>query len=324
MAPLRLDPELAAVMAALAPAGGADSQSPFPAVPTVASFRQSFKDSFEQVCSTIEWPAGMQTSTHTTTSLDGSTLEITRFLPANAGPARAVLYVFGGGTIAGSVEQSRNLIARTAAATSTQHFGVHYRLAPEHPYPAALEDVYSGLVWLQAHAAEFGVDPARLVIAGASAGGLLSAAAALYARDHKLDHPIAGMLLRYPMLDDRTVLAEGDALKPFLAYTTESNDLAWACYLGRPRSERGDDNVPIYAAPGRATDLSNLPRAYVDVGGLDLFRDESLAFASRLAAANEDVEFHLFPGVIHGFDFMAMLSVSKAAAAAEYRFIESF
>ncbi|KXJ95920.1 Alpha/Beta hydrolase protein [Microdochium bolleyi] len=326
MASVRLDPEFAAVLAALPK----DGPLPMSTEVTVEGIRTAFANQLKQVWGGLEWPEGMRETTHTTPSADGSTLRITQFVPReltspDAEPRqRAVIYIFGGGTVAGSVELCRPDIALKAAATQTQYFGVHYRLAPENPYPAALHDVYAAVRWLQENAAGFNIDPARIVLSGPSAGGLLAAATALYARDQKLSPPIAGMLLMYPMLDDQTTLAAEDPMRPLLTVTPEANALFWESYLGRPAAERNSDNVPIYASPSRAADVCGLPRAYIDIGGLDLFRDETLAFGGKLAAASVDLELHLYPGLLHGFDFAPGLTASKISAQQQKRFIESF
>ncbi|KAJ1331396.1 acetyl esterase [Microdochium nivale] len=330
MAPARVDPELAAVFAAMPK----DDAAPSLAGPLdIATIRTNFATMIQGSYGSREYPAGMRETVHTTPSVDGSTLRITQFVPrelvdvAGESGQRAVIYLFGGGTIAGSVELCRNDIAIKAAASQTQYFAVHYRLAPEHPYPAAMHDVWSAVRWLQARGPELGVDPARLVLAGMSAGSLFAAGVSLYARDQRLSPPIAGMLLMYPMLDDRTTLADDDPIRPYLTVTPEFMDLAWRSYLGggRALAERtGDNTPPAYAVPARAADLAGLPRAYIDIGGLDLFRDETLAFASRLAAASVEVELHLFSGVTHGFDAIPFLTASKTSAQLQKRFIESF
>ena len=234
--------------------------------------------------------------------------------------------------IAGSVPVFRPLIARNAKAFGVQVFAIEYRLAPEHPAPAAVQDVVAAFQWMQGHAAELGVDPARIGLWGSSAGGGIAVGAALYMRDRKVELGGEGfvmparMILAYPMLDDRTSLADGDALHEFLGWTTQQNELGWRAYLGgRSREEREKEGVSIYAAPGRAEDLSGMPRTYVDVGGLDLFRAETTELVGKLVRANVDVEFHLYPGVIHAWEGMAPgIRVSKEALANRSRALKDF
>lgn len=193
-------------------------------------------------------------------------------------------------------------MARAVAAQGVQHFAVDYPRAPEHPAPAALGDCYAALQWLSAHARELHVDPARIVIYGVSAGGGLAAGVALMARDRGLSPPLAKQVLVYPMLDDRTRYPDDWPARPFLTFTAEDNVMSWDAYVGADKRGREDADVSIYAAPGRAENLEGLPSTYIDVGGLDLFRDENLRFAQRLAEANVEVEFHLYPGLPHGFE----------------------
>ncbi|MGW4522380.1 alpha/beta hydrolase [Amycolatopsis sp. NPDC004378] len=174
---------------------------------------------------------------------------------------------------------------------------VEYRLAPEHPHPTPLEDCYAGLVWF----ARFGFD--TLIVGGGSAGGGLSAGVALLARDRG-GPALAGQLLLCPMLDDRT-----SADLPDLVWTKEANDFGWRSLLAGRTSP--------YASPARMTDLSGLPPAFVEVGGAELFRDEDVAYAQRLARAGVPTELHVWAAAHHGFDrFAPEAEVTRAALAA--------
>lgn len=171
---------------------------------------------------------------------------------------------------------------------------IDYRLAPEHPYPVPVEDCYAGLVWAAEHAADLGIDPERMVLAGSSAGGGLAAASALLARDRK-GPALLGQVLVSPMLDDTadTVSAHqidgvGVADRGFVRH-------AWDAYLA------GRHGAPAAAAPARAEDLSDLPETYIDCGSAEVFRDESVAYASRLWAAGNATELHVWAGAFHGF-----------------------
>lgn len=256
-------------------------------------------------------------------SHDGCEIEITRFATAgqmesHAALQPAVLYLHGGGTVAVSVEIFAPQLAKLAAESGVQVFSVEYRLAPEHPDPTPTEDCYAALQWLSTRGADLGVDPARLGLMGDSAGGGLAAGIALMARDRGLEPPVKKQILIYPMLDDRSVAALSAAshtspLLELVTFSLPTAKLCWEAYVGKEKAGRPDADVSPYAAPGRATDLRGLPSTYIDVGGLDLFRDECATFAARLAAADVETEFHLFPGVPHAFEAASNIGVTKRA-----------
>jgi acetyl esterase/lipase len=206
-------------------------------------------------------------------------------------PTAALLWMHGGGYVLGSAQQDDGLCHRFSRELGIAVASVEYRLAPEHPYPAPLEDCYAALTWLTRLPA---VDSARVAIGGASAGGGLAAALALLARDRGEVAPIL-QLLAYPMLDDRS------AAKPknlnYRLWSPSSNRFGWAAYLG--------DADPQVAVPARRDDLSGLPPAWIGVGTHDLFLDEDLAYAERLTAAGVPCHVEVVPGAFHGFDLIA-------------------
>ena len=213
------------------------------------------------------------------------------FRPAGAsGVGPALLWIHGGGYVIGSAAQDDVLCRRFARELGATVASVDYRLAPEHPYPAPLEDCYSALTWL---ARLPSVDPARVAIGGASAGGGLAAALALLARD-RAEVPLAAQLLVYPMLDDRTVDRHDLHNPGHRLWNQSSNKFGWASYLG--------DADPVIAVPARREDLSGLPPAWMGVGTLDLFHDEDVVYAERLKAAGVPCEVEVVPGAFHGFD----------------------
>jgi acetyl esterase/lipase len=214
--------------------------------------------------------------------------------PEAAGPA--VIYLHGGGMIAGSVALYDRYVASYVVDSGVPMLSVDYRLAPEHPHPTPVEDCYAALKWLTSHASALGVDSSRVAIMGDSGGGGLAAATTLIARDRG-QSPTKQILI-YPMLDDRTTTPD-PALVPFASWTYENNYTGWHALLG---DVIGTSDVPAAAAPARATDLTDLPRAYIEVGELDIFRDESIEYAQRLAAAGISTELHVHPGCVHGFD----------------------
>jgi acetyl esterase/lipase len=206
-------------------------------------------------------------------------------------PAPALLWMHGGGYVLGSARQDDGFCRRFSRSLGITVASVDYRLAPEHPYPAALQDCYSALTWLAGLPA---VDPARVAIGGPSAGGGLAAALALLARDRGNVTP-ALQLLAYPMLDDRS--GAGPNTPNYRLWSPKSNRFAWKAYLG--------DADPQVAVPARRDDLSGLAPAWIGVGTNDLVHDEDLGYAKRLTDAGVPCEVEVVPGAFHGFDAIA-------------------
>jgi acetyl esterase/lipase len=219
-----------------------------------------------------------------------------------ARPAPALLWIHGGGLIIGSPEQDELGSARYAQELGITVAAVQYRLAPEHPFPAALEDCYAALGWLHAHAERLGIHPGRIAVGGASAGGGLAAALAQLAHDRAQVTP-AFQLLIYPMLDDRSALGTGPDGKSqrHHVWNRESNRFGWSSYLQRAL---GAADVPPYAIPARREDLKGLPPAWVGVGTLDLFQEEDMAYTQRLKDCGVECELEVVPGAYHGFDML--------------------
>jgi acetyl esterase/lipase len=224
------------------------------------------------------------------------------------GPLPGVVYLHGGGMIAGDLRSDLPVVLDWVEQAGVVLVSVDYRLAPEHPYPAGIEDCHAALSWTFAHAEELGID-GRVVLAGTSAGGGLAAGTALLHRDRGGPGP-AGLLLVCPMLDDRNVHTP---VRPWDTWSSVSNLTGWTALLG---AARGGPDVPPYAAPARATDLSGLPPAFVDVGTADIFLDEDVAFAQRIWAAGGRADLHVWAGGYHGFDgLVPEAAVSRAARA---------
>jgi acetyl esterase/lipase len=213
----------------------------------------------------------------------------------------ALLWIHGGGYVMGDIDQDDRLMKQLVKRIGCVAVSVDYRLAPEHPFPAPVEDCYAGLKWLFTHADELGVEPTRIAIGGASGGGGLAAGLALLARDRG-EVQVAFQLLIYPMIDDRNVTPASYAITDPRMWHRESNRLGWKAYLGR---DGGGADVSPYAAATRAKDLSKLPPAYIPVGALDLFVDENIEYAQRLIQAGVPTELHVYPGAFHGFDLFA-------------------
>jgi acetyl esterase/lipase len=200
-----------------------------------------------------------------------------------------------------------------AVEFGTAVVSVEYRTAPEDPDPAPIEDCYAGLVWTAEHASELGLDPGRVVAVGSSAGGGLVAGVALMARDNK-GPALLGQMLMSPMLDDRNLTPSSNMLIGDGTWDRTSNDTCWEALLG---DRHGGPDVSIYAAPSRAGDLSGLPPTFIDVGSVDLFRDEDIEFANNIWLAGGPAELHVWPGGFHGFDELApQAPLSQAALRA--------
>jgi acetyl esterase/lipase len=233
---------------------------------------------------------------------DGPELTVTVFERSDREPGGpAIYYIHGGGMIIGDRWFGTGTIIDWVEDLDAVLVTVEYRLAPEDPYPAALDDCYAGLLWVGTNHAELGFDPDKLVIAGASAGGGLCAGVTLRVRDEG-GPALAAQVLIYPMLDDRNDTISSYQFDGFGRWDRGSNDTGWNAYLG---DRRKTDQVPIYAAPARAVDLSNLPPAYVDVGSAEVFRDECVAYASQMWADAGICELHVWPGGFHAFDMAA-------------------
>lgn len=225
-------------------------------------------------------------------------------------PRPAVLWIHGGGMIAGSPQLEAFDAARIARNLGVVVVMPDYRLAPENPFPAALDDCMTTLKWMRDKADELGIDPERIAVMGASAGGGLSAAVAQ--RSYDEGNPPRAQVLLCPMIDDRTVLRTAPEGRGRLMWTPSSNRFAWTSYLGRhPRHE----GAPQYAAPARRPDLAGLPAAWVGVGDLDLFYDESIAYAESLRSSGVECELAIVPGMYHGAEGMA----PKSAAVQDFR-----
>jgi len=219
--------------------------------------------------------------------------------PTEASGRPCIYWIHGGGYLFGSGLNVDARINRWVEEFDCVAVSIEYRLAPEHPYPAPLDDCYAGLLWTAQHADELGIDPARIALAGASAGGGLAAGLAILARDRGEVSP-AYQLLIYPMIDDSNT-SPSSHIEGALVWSRAANDLGWSGYLG----ERfGTDDVPAYAAPARVEDVSGLPPAWIGVGSLDVFRDEDITYASRLLAAGIPAELHVYNGAPHGFEMI--------------------
>jgi acetyl esterase/lipase len=246
------------------------------------------------------------------------TLLILRPAAGIAGPLPAIYHIHGGGMVLGDRRTGLDRFLSFVVEGRAAVVSVEYRLAPEHPDPAPVEDCYAGLAWLARHADEYGIDAGRLMVAGVSAGGGLAAGVALLARDRRFPD-LSHQVLLCPMLDDRFQTLSSRMLDGDGTWDRNSNEFGWTALLG---DRRGGPDVSPYAAPARATDLAGLPRTFIDVGSVETFRDECLHYARRLSEAGVSVDLHMWGGGFHGFDYAAPgAALAQAANATRDAFI---
>lgn len=219
-----------------------------------------------------------------------------------------LLWIHGGGYVLGTADGSDRRCGEMALNGGCAVASVEYRLAPEHPFPAPLEDCHAALKWLAGSADALNIDASRIAIGGASAGGGLAAGLALLARD-RAEVNVIFQLLIYPMIDDSNTTPSSHAITDATVWNRSLNIKGWSAYLGR---EPGGADVSPYAAAARAQSLDGLPPAYIPVGELDLFLDENIVYAQRLLQAGVPTELHVYTGAIHGFDMLApQIAVSR-------------
>lgn len=219
--------------------------------------------------------------------------------PSSQEPRAAILHLHGGGFVAGGAEASLWRTQALAREVGALVVSVEYRLAPETPFPGALDDNYAALAWLNASASELGIDRDRIALVGDSAGGGHAAMLSVAARDRG-EFALASQALVYPMLDDRT----GSVVRPpphqgAVLWNEQRNRFGWGSLLGMPA---GSDDVPRGSVPARVVDLAGLPPTWIGVGSIDLFVDEDIDYARRLAAAGVPVCLNVVPGAFHLFD----------------------
>ncbi|MDR1628771.1 MAG: alpha/beta hydrolase [Oscillospiraceae bacterium] len=242
---------------------------------------------------------GLQYEQKYITRADGTMLRICVYYPREKRDGvPGLLWLHGGGYALGVPEQDESFIKRFVEASGCVVVAPDYTLSLQKPYPAALEDSYAALLWLRDNGAQYGMRSDQIFVGGESAGGGLTAALSLYARD-KAEVAIAFQMPLYPMLDDRPT--ESSANNDAPVWNTTSNNLAWQLYLG---DAYGTDDVPIYAAPARAADYSGLPPACTYVGSIEPFFAETQTYVEKLRNSGVSVDFKVFDGAFHGFDII--------------------
>ncbi|WP_444896813.1 alpha/beta hydrolase [Microbulbifer sp. SSSA005] len=289
-----------------APIGDVDTRRKNGAVVTQALFQgRSF-------------PSDVSFRDFTLKSSDQEEIQLRWYQKEKSKPGSAILYIHGGGLICHDISRYDLVIAKYVAASGVPFLSVNYRKAPEFPYPIPIDDCYRAFIWLVQHSQELSIDPSRIGIMGDSAGGGLAAALTIVARDKK-GPSLARQILLYPMLDDRTVTPDPELL-PFIIWTYEDNLTGWTAYLG---NQVGSPTVSPHAAPARLQDAKGLPPAFIDVGELDIFRDEDMQYAQLLTDAGVSTELHVRPGVIHSWELFAPdIPVSQRALADRVRVIQ--
>jgi len=240
---------------------------------------------------------------------DGAEIGVRVYRPHSPAVQPALLYFHAGSVVMGDLDTEHSTCLHYAEHAGCTVVSVDYRLAPEHPYPAPIEDCYAALTWLAQNAESLGVDPARLAVGGSSSGGTLAGALALLARDRGGPR-LVFQLLVYPALDDRLESTSMHAFDTGNTLTRSRVGWMWKHYLGPNGGE-----TPAYAAPARAESLAGLPRAYVEVGALDPLRDECIEYATRLLAADVPTDLQVIAGAPHAFEGIAEAAITQRAFA---------
>ncbi|KAL3485067.1 Alpha/Beta hydrolase protein [Aspergillus germanicus] len=309
--PLKYDPEFAA---AAGPALAQYAALGSPPIHDIESRRSRFQSVLRKNAQ-FPIPEELERIIHTAPAPDGHMVEIhhVRTRLHRQQPQPAIVHIHGGGYFSFSAAQSIQSLVDYVSRSGVQMLSVEYRLAPEYPFPIPLDDCWAALQWVATNATALNIDPARIAIMGESAGGGLAANVALLARDRGLNPPLAKQILIYPMLDDRT---NTDTAEGLAFFDVRDCVTGWAAYLGKEVA--GTDGVPKYAAAARNDNVSGLPELYLDCPQVDILLPENLQYLSKFAAARIPTEFHLYPGVPHGFTTLAA-SVACSQRAIENR-----
>lgn len=301
------DPELATFLAAL------EARGPFTLTADMVPHMRQL-DVTEEVLDERLRSRGYERRTVTVPGYRGDSIQLAVIQRTQrTGKTAAVYGIHGGGMMFGHYLSNLDSYDDWLLVHDVTLISVDYRLAPEYPDPYPVEDCYAGLVWITEHSEELGIDPERIVIAGQSAGAGLAAGTTLLARDRRGPALMAQILVS-PMLDDRDSTVSTTQIDGVGIADRQMTRFSWDAYLGQ---RRATDDVSVYAAPARASDLSALPCTYIDCGSAEVFRDETVAYASRMWADGVDAELHVWPGAFHGFtSMMPQAAISRSAIGA--------
>ncbi|WP_068874695.1 MULTISPECIES: alpha/beta hydrolase [unclassified Phenylobacterium] len=297
-----IDPELLSTLATMGGGGGGErTAANMPAVR--ANFLEGFK---RRAALAPPAPAGVRMEErHIPGPAGAPPVRVLIYSPDGPPATRpALLDIHGGSYILGFPEMNDARNRMLVKALGAVIVSIDYRLAPENPFPAAIDDSWAAFEWLHANATALGVDPARIAVSGDSAGGGLAASLALMARD-KGKLPLRAQILIYPNVDDRPFTALDPTCQPGTGAATSRLSLM---YLGRPG---GADDVPAYAFAARAKSLAGVAPAFIAVGAVDGLADQDLAYAQRLIQAGTPTEVHVYPGAFHGFDYATKARVTQ-------------
>jgi len=308
------DPELLPVLAALG--RGGDPPRTSEVVPELRSYLAAKAPTDDE----IRRGGAIAFEEHLAPGIDGAP-EVPMLVctpTASEAPRAAIYYLHGGGHVAGTNRTTLEVPLDWAEEFGLTVFSPEYRLAPEHQHPLLVEDCYAGLVWTARHAEELGVDPARIIVAGISAGGNLAAGVALMARDRG-GPPLLGQLIACARLDDRLTSVASRQVDGVGTADRAFCLMAWKAVLG---DRQGTEGVSPYAAPMRAADVGGLPQAFLDAGSVEIARDDAAAYASRIWETGGSAELHIWNGGFHGFEILCPgARVSRSARRARTEWI---
>ena len=307
------DPQIAELFAALVERFTAEASVALPARGDASALRAVIDAGLDGA--PVPESTGIAVSSHRVATSDGQEIDVRWYSPDSAqGPGPAVVYLHGGGMIAGRADHVDGLVRHYAQHTGVRFAVPEYRLSPEFPGERMARDAFDTLQWVLERRDELAVDPDRVAVMGDSGGGGVAAGTAILARDNGV--PLSRQVLVYPMLDDRNTVPNTN----FGPYATWDWDANWTCWRAVLGDRLGSEDVSPVVAPARLVDFAGLAPAYIEVGELDIFRDESISFAQRLHNAGVSCELHVLPGVSHGHDRVSLeIDVSRRSLAERCR-----
>jgi acetyl esterase/lipase len=293
---MQIDPELAPILAK-----AAEVMTKVPPRGDALALRQTVESRMKEMTPLMFPKTGNVTYIEaTTTSRDGATVDLRWYTKTGSSATAAIVYIHGGGMVMGSIDIYDPIVTQYVEWTGVAFLAVEYRLAPECTDDILAEDSFAGLAWLVGHGSELGIDPTRIAIMGDSGGGGVAAGAAILARDRGID--LKRQILIYPMLDDQNTKPDPH-LVPTMTWSYDQNYTGWSALMG---DSLGAKDASAIAAPARNRNFKGLAPAYIEVGELDIFRDESIEYARNLLTAGVSTELHVLPGAPHGHDWLGL------------------